>query len=348
MGPAGAALSPTLPPTADRAMPYAVICRELGPPEGLAFEEVPRAPLGPGEVRVRLRACGVNFPDTLIIAGKYQHRPALPFTPGVESAGTVIERAADARRFGLDTAVITRQRTGGYAEEIVLAEDRLVPLPLGFSDAEGAALLVGALTAYHALVQRARLLPGETLLVHGAGGGVGLAAVALGKLLGATVIAAASSPEKRAIAQSRGADVLIDSGAGGLVEAVRAATGGRGVDVVYDPVGGETLTQSLRAIAWGGRVLVIGFAGGEIPSLAANRILLKGGAVIGVRAGEAARQDPAAGEAALEAVLAHAAAGRLRPHVSHVLPLERYAEAMRLLMTRRAIGRVVLAPGAAA
>jgi NADPH:quinone reductase len=327
-------------------MPNAVLCRKLGPPEGLAFEDLPRTPLRPGEVRVRLQACGVNFPDTLIIAGKYQYKPPLPFIPGVESAGTIIERAPDAGRFRLDEAVITRQRTGGYAEEIVLGEDRLVKLPPGLSFAEGAALLVASLTAYHALVQRARLVAGETLLVHGAGGGVGLAAVELGKHLGATVIAAASSAAKLAMARSRGADVLIDSAAGPFVEAVKAATASAGADVVYDPVGGETLTQSLRCVAWGGRVLIIGFAGGEIPALAANRILLKGCSVMGVRAGEAARRDPASGQAALGAVLAHAAAGRLRPHISHVLPLERYAEAMRLLMTRQAIGRVVLAPAA--
>jgi NADPH:quinone reductase len=325
-------------------MPQAVLCRALGPPHSLRLEEVPSLPLGPGEVRVRLQASGVNFPDTLTILGKYHHKPTLPFIPGVESAGIVTELAPDLRGWSVGDRVITRQQTGGYAEEIVLPASRLVALPQGFSLEEGATFLVAALTAHHALVQRAALKPGERLLVHGAGGGVGLAAVALGKYLGAEVIATASSAEKLALARSRGADHVIDYAATDFVERVRELTGGGGVEVIFDPVGGEVLTQSLRAIAWGGRVLVVGFAGGTIPALAANRILLKGCAVMGVRAGEAGRRDPAVGEAALAAVLGYAAAGQLRPHLSHRLPLARFADGMRLLIERQAIGRVVLLP----
>ncbi len=224
----------------------------------------------------------------------------------------------------------------------MLPASQLMRLPRGFGFAEGATFLVAGLTAHHALAQRAQLRTGEVLLVHGAAGGVGLAAVEIGKLLGATVIATASSVEKLAVAESRGADHLVNYTTEDFVEAVRRITGGAGADVIYDPVGGDVLTQSLRAIAWQGRLLVIGFAGGRIPDLAANRILMKGCSVIGVRAGEAGRHDPALTKATLDALLGYAEAGHLRPHVSHTLPLARFAEAMRILMDRKAIGRVAL------
>lgn len=325
-------------------MPRAVLCRTLGPPEALVLADLPRATLAAGEVRIAIAAAGINFPDTLTILGKYQHKPPLPFIPGVESAGTIVEVAGDVGRWRVGDRVITRQRTGGYAEEIVLPAGALIPLPEGFDFAEGASFFVASLTAYHALIERARLRAGEALLVHGAAGGVGLAAVELGKLLGARVIASASSAAKLAVARARGADDLIDHTSEDFVAAVRRLTGDRGVDVVFDPVGGAVLTQSLRAIAWGGRVLVVGFASGAIPELAANRILLKGCSVIGVRAGEAARQDPARGRAVLAALLDYAAQGHLRPHISHRLPLSEFARGMRLLMERQAIGRVVLMP----
>lgn len=326
-------------------MPLAVLCRALGPPERLSLEELPPAPLGRGEARIALRACGINFPDTLTILGRYQHKPPLPFTPGVESAGIIAELAPDVAGWRVGDRVITRQRVGGYAEEIVLPAAQLIPLPPGFSFAEGAGFAVAGITAYHALVQRAALRPGETLLVHGAAGGVGLAAVELGKLLGARVIATASSAEKRAVARARGADAVIDYTAEDFVAAVRRLTGGDGADVVFDPVGGEVLVQSLRALAWGGRLLIVGFAAGAIPALAANRILLRSATVLGIRAGEASRREPHLAEAALAALLAHAGEGRLRPHIAAALPLARYADGMRLLMERQAIGRVVLLPG---
>lgn len=326
-------------------MPRAVLCRELGPPERLALEDLPSRPLGEGEVRVALHACGVNFPDILMVAGTYQFKPPLPFTPGMESAGEVTELGpgVDGLRFG--DKVITMQRQGGYAEEIVLPAAQLVPLPQGFSFVEGATFMVGYKTAYHALVQRAQLQPGETLLVHGAAGGVGLAAVEIGKGLGATVIATASSEEKLAVARARGADHAINYARENFVDAVKSMTGGAGADVIYDPVGGDVFTQSLRCIAWGGRLLIIGFAGGTIPGVAANRVLIKGCSVIGVRAGEAGRRDPASGKVVLEALISLAGAGKLKPHVSHVLPLERFAEALELLSGRKAIGRVALATG---
>jgi len=325
-------------------MPLAVLCRALGPPEGLSLEELPRRKLAPGEARIRLHACGINFPDILTIEGKYQHKPELPFTPGVESAGTIAELAPDVTQWRVGERVITRQRIGGYAEEIVLPAGQLLRLPHGFSFAEGASFAVAGLTAYHALVQRAGLRPGESLLVHGAAGGVGLAAVELGKLLGARVIATASSAEKLAAARARGADEAIDYTRQDFVAAVRDLTGGDGADVIFDPVGGEVMAQSLRAVAWGGRLLVVGFAAGSIPALAANRILLKSCAVIGVRAGEASRKEPHLAAAAMTALLAYAEKGHLRPHVCDALPLARFAEGMRLLSERKAIGRVVLLP----
>jgi NADPH2:quinone reductase len=321
-------------------MPRAVLCRSLGPPEQHRLEELPPLPLSPGAARIRLHAAGINFPDTLTILGKYQHKPPLPFIPGVESAGVIAELAPDVAGWRIGDRVITRQRVGGYAEEIVLPASQLMPLPQAFDFAEGASFLVAGLTAYHALAERAALRPGETLLVHGAAGGVGLAAVELGKLLGARVIATASSAEKRRLARSRGADEALDYA--DFVTAVKDLTADAGADVIFDPVGGEVMAQSLRAVAWGGRLLVVGFAGGSIPALAANRILLKGCAVMGVRAGEAGRRDPAARRAAESALLAYAEAGRLRPHISARLPLERFAEGMRLLMERQAMGRVVL------
>ena len=326
-------------------MPRAVVCREPGPLERLSFEEMPSRAPGSGEVRVAIEAVGINFPDLLIVQNLYQYKPPLPFTPGVEAAGIVAEVGPEVSGVAVGDAVIARMRTGAYAEEAVVPAAALLTLPKGLSFAEGACLLVSNLTAMHALVQCGRLQRGEVLLVHGAGGGVGLAAVEVGKYLGAHVIATASSDEKLAIARSRGADHLINYRERSFVDEVKHFTAGEGADVIYDPVGGDVFTQSLRCIAWAGRLLVIGFASGTIPQVAVNRILLKGCAVIGVRAGEAARHDPEVGQKNLGDILNLVAAGALRPHISHVLPLERYADGMRLLQTRAAIGRVVLAAG---
>jgi NADPH:quinone reductase len=319
-----------------------VVCRQLGPPERMAVEEIPSKPLIAGQVRVRLRAAGVNFPDILMAAGAYQLKPALPFTPGFEAAGEVVEVGSGVAGIAAGDRVMVHQRHGCYAEEAVVEPAQVLPLPQGFGFVEGAAFLVGYHTAYHALVQRAHLASGETLLVHGAAGGVGLAAVEIGKLLGATVIATASTEAKLAAAKSRGADHGINYEAEAFPEAVKRLTAGAGADVIYDPVGGAVFERSLHCIAWGGRLLTIGFASGILPSAPANIVLIKGCSVVGVRAGEAGRRNPALRKAALEALLALAGSGKLKPHISHVLPLERFAEAMRLLSDRKAIGRVVL------
>ena len=322
-------------------MPKAVVCRELGPPERLRLETFASAPLAPGQVRVAVHAAGINFPDILMAAGEYQLKPELPFTPGVEAAGEVIEVDGAAKGVAVGDRVIVKMRHGAYADEAVVATSQLTPLPSTFDYAEGATFLAAHGTAYHALIDRGRVQAGEVLLVHGAGGGVGLAAVEMGKMLGATVIAAASSEEKLAVAQARGADHLVLYGREPFRDAVKRITDGRGADVVFDPVGGEIFENSLRCIAWGARVLVIGFTGG-IGLARTNLLLIKGASVLGVRAGEAARRNPALGEVRLTALTEWAEAGKIRPHISHRLPLEDYAQAMRLLIDRKAIGRVAL------
>jgi NADPH:quinone reductase len=322
-------------------MPKAVVCRELGPPEKLRLEMFASQPLAAGQVSVAVRAAGINFPDILMAAGQYQLKPELPFTPGMEAAGDVVEVASDVSGVAVGDRVIVKMRHGGYADEVVVTPAQLTPLPSTFDYAEGATYLAAHGTAYHALVDRAALQGGEVLLVHGAGGGVGLAAVEVGKLLGATVIAAASSEEKLAEARARGADHLLLYAREPFRDAVKRITDGRGADVVFDPVGGQIFEDSVRCIGWGARLLVVGFTGG-IGLARTNLLLIKGASVLGVRAGEAARKNPALGEARQKALLQWAEEGRVRPNISHRLPLEDFASAMRLLIERKAIGRVAL------
>ena len=321
-------------------MPKAVVCRELGPPESLRLETFASAPLAQGQARVAIHAAGINFPDILMAAGEYQLKPPLPFTPGVEAAGEVVE-VNGAAGVAVGDRVIVKMRHGAYADEAVVAPSQLTRLPSTFDYAEGATFLAAHGTAYHALIDRGQLRPGEVLLVHGAGGGVGLAAVEIGKMLGATVIAAASSEEKLAVAQARGADHLVLYRTEPFRDAVKRITDGRGVDVVFDPVGGEIFENSVRCIAWGARILVIGFTGG-IGLARTNLLLIKEASVLGVRAGEAVRRNPALGEVRLKALTEWAEAGKIRPNISHRLPLDDYALAMRLLVDRKAIGRVAL------
>jgi NADPH:quinone reductase len=321
-------------------MPKAVVCRELGPPERLRLETFVTAPLKRGEVRVAIHAAGINFPDILMAAGEYQLKPELPFTPGMEAAGDVTE-VNGAPSVTVGDKVIVKMRHGAYADEAVVTPSQLAPLPSTFDYAEGATFLAAHGTAYHALIDRGQLRANEVLLVHGAGGGVGLAAVEIGKMLGATVIAAASSEEKLAVAKARGADHLVLYPREPFRDVVKRITDGRGADVVFDPVGGEVFENSLRCIAWGARVLVIGFTGG-IGLARTNLVLIKGASVLGVRAGEAARKNPPLGEARLKALNEWAEAGKIRPNISHRLPLEDVAQAMRLLIDRKAIGRVAL------
>ena len=325
-------------------MPRKVVCRELGPPERLRLETFASSPLGVGEVRVAIRAAGINFPDILMAAGEYQLKPELPFTPGVEAAGEVIEVDGAVSGAVVGDKVIVKMRHGAYSDEAVVMPSQLTRLPKTFDYAEGATFLAAHGTAYHALIDRGELRPGEVLLVHGAGGGVGLAAVEIGKLLGASVIAAASSEEKLAVAKARGADHLVLHSREPFRDAVKRITDGRGADVVFDPVGGQVFEDSLRCIAWGARLLVIGFTGG-IGLARTNLLLIKGASVLGIRAGEAARKNPVLGEVRLKALVDWAEQGKIRPNVSHRLPLEDFAKSMRLLIERKAIGRVALVMG---
>jgi NADPH2:quinone reductase len=295
---------------------------------------------GPGQVKVRLRAASVNFPDILMVQGKYQLKPELPFSPGMEGAGDVAAVGEGVTLVKAGDKVALGARFGCYAEEIVVPEAAVRALPAGLDYAKGAAYRAAYLTAYVGLVRRGDLQRGETLLVHGAAGGVGLAAVDVGKLLGARVIATASSEEKRTFLKQYGADhVLAPSG---FRETVKELTGDRGADVVYDPVGGDVFDESVRCIAFGGRLLIIGFTSGRIPTVSVNMPLIKGFSVVGVRAGEYGRQYPERGVENLRAVDAWAGEGKIRPHVYATFPLERAREAMALLQSRKVIGKAVL------
>jgi NADPH2:quinone reductase len=320
------------------------MCRELTGIAALRLEEVPPLPPpGQHEVRVALKAAGLNFPDLLMTTGRYQFKPPVPFIPGMEAAGEVVELGPGVTRWRLGQRVVARVPShGGLAEEAVLAEDKLHALPNAFSFAEGACFHIGAATATHAVMQRGALQAGETLLVHGAGGGVGLAAVEVGKLLGATVIAVCGGVEKAAVVRAKGADHVIDHQTESFRNRVMELTGGRGADVVFDPVGGDTFDASLRCMAWEGRILVVGFAGGRIQTIPGNQPLLKGISVVGVRALEHLVRNPAGGAAYEAWMYAQAEQGRLRPHLSATLPLDRFAEALELLESRRAIGRVAV------
>ncbi|MDE2363034.1 MAG: NADPH:quinone oxidoreductase family protein [Hyphomicrobiales bacterium] len=317
----------------------AVVCRELGNPDVLRVEELDAPPLAETQARVNLHACGVNFPDLLMVAGKYQFKPDLPFVPGFESAGEVIE-AAPGARVKVGDRVIYRRKTGGFAEQAVATPNELAPVPEGYSFDEAATYTVGVLTAYHALFTRGQLQKGERLLVTGAAGGVGMAAVAIGKYLGAEVIAACSSAEKCAATVNAGASHTINTSERRIDEATKEITGGRGVDCIYDPVGLSS-EIALRALTFGGRILLIGFAA-DIPSYPANRLLIKCASLIGVRAGEYARHFPAV--RVEEAPFIEKLTQIVRPHVSKAYRLEDAARALLDIAERKAIGRIVLHP----
>jgi NADPH2:quinone reductase len=321
----------------------AVLCREWGDPESLRVEEVARAPLGPSEARIRVHACGVNFADTLMVAGKYQVKPEFPFTPGLEAAGEVIEIGPEVKHLRVGQRALAVLRFGGgYAEEIALNADAVVPIPEPMDYVTAAAFPVAYGTSHFALTHRGHLTAGETLLVLGAAGGVGLSAVEIGKQLGARVIAAAGDPEKLAVAREHGADELIDYTRESIRDRVRELTGGLGADVVYDPVGGDAFDQALRAVNWEARMLVIGFAAGRIQSVPANLILVKNISVIGVVWGAQAERDPALISRNLAELLFWWESGRLKPLVAKVFPLAEAVEAMTALLSRRYAGKIVL------
>jgi NADPH2:quinone reductase len=319
----------------------AMVCRQLGAGlDVLQLEDVPEPQPAPGEVRVRLRAASLNYPDILMLRGEYQFKPPLPFSPGMEGAGVV-----DAVGDGVDTvrtgdAVVLGARYGCFAESVVVSASAVRPKPERLSFEAAAAYPAAYLTAWVALVRRAALQPGETLLVHGASGGVGLATVDLGRHLGARVIATTGRAEKLAALRAAGANEALV--APGFRDDVKALTGGRGADVVFDPVGGEVFDESVRCIAFDGRLLVVGFTSGRIPSIGVNMPLIKGFSVVGVRAGEYGRVFPERGRENLAAVDALAGSGAISPHVDSVFPLEQAVGAMQRLLERQVIGKVVL------
>ncbi|MEL6300552.1 MAG: NADPH:quinone oxidoreductase family protein [Pseudomonadota bacterium] len=320
----------------------AALVKTYGAPESIVVEEVDLPSPGDGEVKLRLRACGVNFPDVLMVAGKYQFKPEMPFSPGAEMAGDVVEVGSGVEGVSVGDRVLCFLGHGGMAEEINVAASAVVPMPPGMDYKTAAAVTLTYGTSYHALKQRAQLAKGEKLLVLGAAGGVGLAAVELGKMMGAEVIAAASNADKLALAKSRGADHLINYTEGSLKEQVKALTNGAGVDVIYDPVGGEMFDDCLRSLAWNGRLLVIGFASGEIPKAPANLPLLKGSSIVGVFWGAFTQKEPKAHQENMMELAVAFANGTLRPHIGHEFPLDEAGEAMNVLARREAMGKVVI------
>jgi NADPH2:quinone reductase len=322
----------------------ALVCRAWGLPETLVVEERSDPVPGPGQVVIRVHAAGVNFPDALIIQNKYQFTPALPFIPGSECAGVVESVGEGVRRAKPGDRVVALTESGAFAEKVTASAEALTPLPADVDFATGSAFLLTYGTAYHALAGRAALREGEALLVLGAAGGVGIAAIEIGKAFGARVIAGASSPEKRAICREHGADEVIDYATAELKSALSALTSGKGVDVVFDPVGGAVTEAALRSCGWRGRHLVIGFASGEIPRVPANLTLLKGCSLVGVFWGRYIKAEPSAWASDLETLFRWLREGRLRPHVAERYPLDRGAEALAALLARKAFGKLVITP----
>lgn len=321
----------------------AAVCTALTGPASIRIESRACAPLQPGEVRVAVKAAGLNFPDLLMTYGKYQFRPDPPFVPGMEFSGEVIETGPDVTAYRPGDAVMGGGKGDCIAEEAVVPAAALVTKPDALSWDEAACWRAGGVTAWHALHDKAMLAAGETLLVLGAAGGVGMAAVALGKHLGAKVIGTGSSAQKRAAIIAAGADLAIDPADPELAAKVKQWTGGKGCDVVFDPVGGDLSIMATHAIGWGGRFLIVGFASGTIPHFPANHALIKGYSLIGLRAGEANRRDPELQTRTTVELRKLAAAGIIRPYISHRLPLEKTYEALLLIEAREAIGRVVIA-----
>jgi len=320
----------------------AVLCKEYGPPEMLVMEEVPALKAGKGEVVIQVKACGVNFPDTLIIQGKYQFKPPLPFSPGSDVAGIVTQVGEGVKRLKVGDEVVAMLLNGGFAEEVIAPAKVCVPKPKQMSFVHAASFMMVYGTSYHALKDRANLQAGETLLVLGASGGVGLTAVELGKVMGARVIAAASTDEKLALCKEYGADELINYTTEDLKNRVKALTGGKGADVVYDPVGGPYSNPALRATGWKGRFLVVGFATGEIPKIPLNLALLKGCQIVGVFRGAFARKEPRKNMANMAQLIEWFVDGTVKPHIHAIYSLEETPQAIRSLMDRKVRGKVVV------
>ncbi|MGE0596168.1 MAG: NADPH:quinone oxidoreductase family protein [Hyphomonadaceae bacterium] len=321
----------------------AILCIAHGGPEELVWRETPTPTPGPDQVLVKLGAAAVNFPDALVIAGRYQVQPPLPFSPGCEGVGVISAVGRNVTRLRPGRRVMFSTTFGAFAEEVVVEARSAYLIPDAMPDEDAAGFLLAYATAYHALKQRAALRAGETLLILGAGGGVGLAGVEVGRAMGARVIACASSADKLEACKARGADVLVEYGEPATLRSLIAeATGGRGPDVIYDPVGGAFAEPAFRSIAYNGRYVVIGFAAGSIPSLPLNLPLLKSASLVGAIVGVFMDKEPDIYEQNVEDLLALYAKNRLKPVVSQVLPLRQAADAIRALTDRRAVGKIVL------
>jgi NADPH:quinone reductase len=321
----------------------AVVCESFGGPEVLQLRELPGPPPpGAGEVQVRIRARGVQYVDVLMLAGKYQFRPEPPFVPGSEGAGEVVAVGAGVTRFRKDDKIMSRHRLGAFAELGNARAEDCDPVPPGMAIAAAAVFRSAYHTAYHALLQRGRLKAGDWVLIHGAAGGIGIAAIQVAKLFGATVIATASTAEKRAACLEEGADWALDYRAGFRDKVKDLAAARDGVDIVYDPIGAQVFDESLRCLGWGGRILVLGFLGGGPSTPRTNYLLIKGLEVIGVRLGGVTEHNPEVGRANMAKLVALAGEGKLRPRLSHRLPLERAADAVQALIDRQVIGKAVL------
>ena len=320
----------------------AVLCHEYGPPESLSIGELPTPTPSADEALIEIYASGVNFPDVLMVAGKYQSQPPRPFAPGLEVAGVVRAVGANISDLHSGERVMASTGSGGFAEYAVVRRRAIRPIPASMDLVTASAMSVTYGTSYHALKQRADLQPGETLLVTGAAGGVGLAAVELGKAMGARVIAAASNATKLDAARASGADELIDYSNGEIREQLKSLTDGKGVDVIYDPVGGPLFDQLVRSLAWNGRLLIVGFVGGDIPKIPANLLLLKGAQAVGVFYGAFSARNPALDEQNFREMFAWHAAGKIKPLVSQVFAMKDYAAALNALAHREVIGKVVV------
>jgi NADPH2:quinone reductase len=320
----------------------AILCHAFGLPATLTLDEVPLPPVRMGEVQIGIKACGVNFPDVLLVQGLYQMKPPFPFSPGLEVAGDVMAVGEGVSNFTVGQRVIGIVNYGGFAEAVNAPALMTLPMPAKMPYAHGAAFPVVYGTSHIALTHRAHLQAGEWLLILGAAGGVGLTAVELGKLLGARVIAAASTPEKLALAQQYGADYTIQYPQEDLRERVKQITGGAMVDVIYDPVGGDLFDAAQRCLGWGGRYLVIGFASGRIPELPANRVLLKNSSLVGVFWGAYALNQPQVMAESFQTLLRWYGEGKLTPHISATYPLADAPAALNALMQRQVLGKVIV------
>ncbi|MFC7514120.1 NADPH:quinone oxidoreductase family protein [Herbaspirillum sp. GCM10030257] len=322
----------------------AILCKTWGLPDTLVVEELPDVVPGPSQVAIDVQAAGVNFPDVLIIQNKYQFKPELPFTPGSELAGVIRAVGDGVTNVKVGDKVLAFVSQGAFAQQIAVPAQLVMPMPPGLDFDTAAAVTLTYGTSHHAVVDRAQLKAGETMLVLGAAGGVGLAAIEIGKALGARVIAAASTDEKLAVCKDHGADATINYSTQDLREAIKAATDGKGPDVIYDPVGGIYAEPAFRSIGWRGRYLVVGFANGEIPKLPLNLSLLKGASIVGVFWGEFARREPKANLAAMRELMTWMAEGKIRPHISGRYALAETAQALNDMAARKVTGKVVIQP----